>query len=1053
MSLQLEIGARPVTGYSLVRPLGRGGFGEVWEALAPGGVRVALKFIRLDTKGADCEQRALEVIRNIRHPHLLDVQFATRVDDCMVIAMPLCDASLMDRLRACQETGLPGVPRDELLAYMDEVARAVDFLNEARHPAADGGLLGVQHRDIKPHNIFVVGGSARLADFGMAKMLETSTTSHTGPMSPHYVAPELLEGHVSNRSDQYSLGVTYVQLRTGKMPFTGETVNQILFAHIRKEPDLTALPAEERPVVARALAKRPEQRWPTCRAFVQGLRAAAGPVAEGSASETTSRGFVPPAAAGMGDLEAAQSTLSPDTSVATDPSTSASHVPAAAPAWSGQPAPGPRPLRRLGLAGVALGCVLLIGLLLGQAGRKTPPPEEAAEVALLEAARSTEPPPRADARKGVAEPQPRPAPPSPPAPVTPPPVVEPAEPPPAAEPEPARPTGGEAPREVPADPPPTPPSTPTPTPTPTSTTTPTPTPTPPAPPIPAPPADPPPTSRTGPELARQARAILKTYCYRCHGVRFEVPGYNVLDRDVLVARRDKDEPTYVVPGKPEASYLWERLGVDKDMPPTGPRPSDEERALIARWIGAGAPFPEADRAARPRRTERDVLAAIRDHLAQVRKSDRVFLRYLTLHNLQNDKDVDDADLRLTRAAVAKLLNSLSWEAEIVVPQVIDRDQVVLAFDLRDVGWDRRDLWSAILQRYPYGLKHDQDPDREVRALAEDVYAMAGTSLPFLRADWFVANASRPPLYHELLDLPDDARVLENRLKVDVEADFRNDKLARAGFATSGVSGQNRLVERHSALYGAYWLSYDFKKNEGTSNLFRYPLGPVFTGNPHGHQAFEHAGGEIIFHLPNGLQGYLLVDGHSKRIDAGPIEVVSDALKTSGTAAIVTGLSCMACHRHGTIPLKDTVRDGQAVAGSARDKVERLYPTHEAMDRLLARDESRFLKALEAAMGPFLKVGEDQDKPIRDFAEPIGAVARAYLKDLGPVEVAADLGFSDPKELTGLIRANARLREFGLAPLLRDATIKRTEWDSLEGGLSRFQQVARELELGTPFRSF
>ena len=203
-------------------------------------------------------------------------------------------------------------------------------------------------------------------------------------------------------------------------------------------------------------------------------------------------------------------------------------------------------------------------------------------------------------------------------------------------------------------------------------------------------------------------------------------------------------------------------------------------------------------------------------------------------------------------------------------------------------------------RYPYGLKHDQRPDPETRALAEDVYELAGTSLPYLRADWFVATATRPPLYHTLLNLPEDARTLEEQLKVDVAADFLRDKLARAGFASSGVSSQNRLVDRHPALYGAYWKSYDFKRNDGTSNLFRHPLGPTFADNPYPRQAFEHAGGEIIFNLPNGLQGYLLVDGKGQRIDAGPVEVVSDALRTSGTAAIVDGLSCMACHQRGVI---------------------------------------------------------------------------------------------------------------------------------------------------------
>src|SRR3954447_10034727 len=271
MPLVLDAGVEPIPGYLLVRPLGRGGFGEVWEATAPGAIRVALKFIRLDTEEAGSEQRALEVIRDIRHPHLLDVQFAIRVDDCLVIAMPLCDENLMQRLGACQARGLPGVPRDELLSYMEELAHAIDFLNEPRLEPGGGGRAGAQHRDIKPHNIFLVGDSVRLADFVLAKILAGSLAGHSGSMSAGYVAPEVIEGRVSQRSDQYSLAVTYAQLRTGQLPFAGDSLNQILYARIRMPPDLGDLPEEERAVVARALEKRPEDRWPNCRAFVLAL--------------------------------------------------------------------------------------------------------------------------------------------------------------------------------------------------------------------------------------------------------------------------------------------------------------------------------------------------------------------------------------------------------------------------------------------------------------------------------------------------------------------------------------------------------------------------------------------------------------------------------------------------------------------------------------------------------------------------------------------------------------------------------------------------------------
>src|SRR3954447_19753900 len=84
-------------------------------------------------------------------------------------------------------------------------------------------------------------------------------------------------------------------------------------------------------------------------------------------------------------------------------------------------------------------------------------------------------------------------------------------------------------------------------------------------------------------LAVRAHAVLKKYCYRCHGVRFEVPGYNVLDRDILVAKRGEGEQPYVVPGKPDESEVWVRVAVEKDMPPEkSPQPSAIERDVLKR---------------------------------------------------------------------------------------------------------------------------------------------------------------------------------------------------------------------------------------------------------------------------------------------------------------------------------------------------------------------------------------------------------------------------------------------------------------------------------------
>ncbi len=233
-SLQLTAGAEPVADYRLVRPLGKGGFGEVWEAVGPGGFPVALKFVRLAEKVAVAEQRALELMKQLRHPNLLGLHGAWSHGAYLVLAMELAERTLLDRLNEAVDQGNPGIPFKELLRYMRQAAEGIDYLNEQE----------VQHRDVKPHNLLLVGGGVKVADFGLARLLEHSLTAASGCMTPAYAAPELLNGKVASQSDQYALAVTYCQLRVGRLPFEGNPA-QILTGHLMLQPDLTMLPPAE----------------------------------------------------------------------------------------------------------------------------------------------------------------------------------------------------------------------------------------------------------------------------------------------------------------------------------------------------------------------------------------------------------------------------------------------------------------------------------------------------------------------------------------------------------------------------------------------------------------------------------------------------------------------------------------------------------------------------------------------------------------------------------------------------------------------------------------
>ena len=175
--------------------------------------------------------------------------------------MELADCTLLDRRAEAASKGLPGIPRDELLEWLRQAAEGIDHLH----------AKGVQHRDIKARNLLLVGGCVKVADFGLARVLSHTVTGHTGSLTLAFAAPEFFGGRTARQSDQYSLAVTYCQLRGGRLPFEG-TPAQVVAGHLHKPPDLSMLPTEERPAVARALAKRPQNRWPGCREFVTALR-------------------------------------------------------------------------------------------------------------------------------------------------------------------------------------------------------------------------------------------------------------------------------------------------------------------------------------------------------------------------------------------------------------------------------------------------------------------------------------------------------------------------------------------------------------------------------------------------------------------------------------------------------------------------------------------------------------------------------------------------------------------------------------------------------------
>jgi hypothetical protein len=269
-----------VAGYTLESLLGRGGMGEVFRAVDAHLARaVALKVLAPglvdDEASRERILRESQLAASIDHPNVIPVYAAGEADGHVYIAMRLVEGSdLRSVLR-----------RDGRL----EPARAIALVAQVASALDAAHARGLVHRDVKPSNVLIDSQQERehcyLADFGI-----TTTASDLQPVDVSqrllgtlaYVAPEQVRGDpVDARADVYSLGCLLFECLTGEVPFVRDSDIAVVFAHLEEPPPRPAervgeLPSEIDAVIARALAKQPEDRYATCGELVDDARRALG---------------------------------------------------------------------------------------------------------------------------------------------------------------------------------------------------------------------------------------------------------------------------------------------------------------------------------------------------------------------------------------------------------------------------------------------------------------------------------------------------------------------------------------------------------------------------------------------------------------------------------------------------------------------------------------------------------------------------------------------------------------------------------------------------------
>lgn len=351
-------------------------------------------------------------------------------------------------------------------------------------------------------------------------------------------------------------------------------------------------------------------------------------------------------------------------------------------------------------------------------------------------------------------------------------------------------------------------------------------------------------------------------------------------------------------------------------------------------------------------------------------SDAANLRYLSLAYLKMSGASSD-QIGLMRKAVAKLINSLSWMPDLVVPTHVDAEGLLLRINLLEYGWTAP-LWESLVAGHPAAASSING--------VSDLQKATGSSKPLIRAEWFIKNASVPPLYYTLWQAPENISGLEALLKIDFKSNIANNQVIRAGLNQSNVSTNHRVLERHARPSGFLWRSYEFGSRQGTRDIFSFPLGPssetkvsapspasnatsLITGllgngapTANGQSEFSSDGSELFFTLPNGMLAFYIANSSGSRLEQVP----------GAKTPIVVGGSCMSCHTGGTIPATDEVRNNARVSAMTAERVRQLYVEPTVFNQQIGVDGA----AYQAALGKLGISAED--------GEPVSAALKMSL---------------------------------------------------------------------------
>lgn len=422
--------------------------------------------------------------------------------------------------------------------------------------------------------------------------------------------------------------------------------------------------------------------------------------------------------------------------------------------------------------------------------------------------------------------------------------------------------------------------------------------------------------------------------------------------------------------------------------------SIDDRNLLDQWISDGLKESNDDCDENPVDLGSidlfDIESAILSDLAKIEQSDRRNTRYLVMsHKLNLGERADQISSRTQ--AIGKVLNSLNADLEDLYPaDAIDEKKSIYRFDLRTYALERSD-WLLIEDNDKFDVESFTDEGETIKFLT-------GARKAWLHFDNFIDITQEASVYYEIMDVSNDLLTFFNDVGVNVQAQFDDFSSMFLGFNGSEISNQkNRLIVRFEGRDGYVWITFDPIDIDGdrTRNLFAFPC-LLGTGCD---EIFNFAAGEVIWTLPNGMQGYALYDSAGVRQDKAAVElgIVFDT-RSPVDPEINNAIDCHRCHAKGILPSVDEIREHVLRNGNQFDADDRqiileLYKDQGANNAAFQLDNRIYANALES-------IGVNQN-----IDDPITSAWDDHLLDWSSEEVGSFL-FISPSELKSCIEGSA-----------------------------------------------